>query len=63
MMQNLGPPIGGALAEHNYRWLFYMNIPLIAAVLVIVGLFMDLKTPPGTMREKLRQMDWYLGIF
>jgi len=53
-----GPPIGGALAASNYRWLFYMNLPLTAGVLVIVGLFMNLKTPPGTMREKLGRMDW-----
>jgi len=55
-----GPPIGGALAVKNYRWLFYMNLPLTAGVAAIVGLFMNLKTPPGTMREKLGRMDWYL---
>jgi predicted MFS family arabinose efflux permease len=53
-----GPPIGGALAASNYRWLFYMNLPLTAGVLAIVGLFMNLKKPPGTMREKLGRMDW-----
>ena len=25
-----GPPIGGALASSNYRWLFYLNLPLTA---------------------------------
>jgi MFS family permease len=53
-----GPPIGGALAVKNYRWLFYMNLPLTAGVAAIVGLFMNLKIPPGTMREKLGRMDW-----
>jgi len=53
-----GPLIGGVFAKKNYRWLFYMNLPLTAIVLAIVGLFMNLKTPPGTMKEKLRRMDW-----
>ncbi|KIM79120.1 hypothetical protein PILCRDRAFT_823692 [Piloderma croceum F 1598] len=53
-----GPLIGGAFAASNYRWLFYMNLPLTAIVIVIVALFMNLKTPPGTVREKLGRMDW-----
>jgi len=53
-----GPPIGGAFAKANYRWLFYMNLPLTAGVFAIVGLFMNLKTPLGTMKEKLGRMDW-----
>jgi len=54
----VGPPIGGAFAASHYRWLFYMNLPLTAMVIAIVALFMNLKTPPGTMKEKLGQMDW-----
>jgi MFS family permease len=53
-----GPLIGGAFATKNYRWLFYMNLPLTACVFAIVALFMNLKTPPGTMKEKLARMDW-----
>jgi len=55
-----GPLIGGAFAASNYRWLFYMNIPLTAIVIAIVALFMNLKTPPGTIKEKLGRMDWYI---
>jgi len=54
----VGPPLGGAFAKTNYRWLFYMNLPLTAIVIAIVGLFMNLKTPPGTIRDKLQRMDW-----
>jgi MFS family permease len=54
-----GPPIGGIMAQVNYRWLFYMNLPMAVGIIAIVGMFMDLKTPPGTMKEKLKQMDWY----
>ena len=60
--ESLGPLIGGAFAASNYRWLFYMNIPLTAIVIGIVGLFMNLKTPPGTMKEKLGRMDWYVPL-
>ena len=53
-----GPLLGGAFAKGNYRWLFYMNLPISAVVMAIVGLFMNLKTPPGTMKQKLWRMDW-----
>jgi len=53
-----GPLLGGTFAKGNYRWLFYMNLPISAVIMAIVGLFMNLKTPPGTMKEKLRRMDW-----
>ncbi|KAJ7931029.1 iron permease [Mycena leptocephala] len=55
----LGPVLGGILADHGaWRWLFYLNIftSTFAAVLVIS--FLQLKTPTGTVREKLGRMDW-----
>jgi len=54
----VGPLLGGAFAKKNYRWLFYMNLPISAVVIAIVGAFMNLKTPSGTMKEKLQRMDW-----
>lgn len=54
----IGPVIGGAWAQRNWRGLFYMNLPLTAIVFCIVGAFVNLKTPPGTMRSKLARMDW-----
>lgn len=36
-----------------------MNLPMTAGVFAIVACFMKLKTPEGTMREKLGRMDWY----
>jgi MFS family permease len=53
-----GPPIGGGLAASNWRWLFYLNLPLTGIVMIIVALFVNLKVPKGTMREKLGKMDW-----
>ena len=54
------PLIGRAFAASEYHWLFYMNLPLTAIVIGIMGLFFKLKSPPVTAKEKLGQMDWYV---
>ncbi|KAF8321090.1 MFS general substrate transporter [Clavulina sp. PMI_390] len=55
----LGPPIGGALASAGqWRWLFYLNLPLSAVAAVLVFTFLRMKTPEGSATEKLRQIDW-----
>ncbi|KAI0722370.1 Mfs1.2 [Cerioporus squamosus] len=55
----IGPVIGGALTTHGqWRWLFYLNLPLCGVALVMVTVFLKLPTPPGTLREKLGRMDW-----
>ncbi|KAL0952492.1 hypothetical protein HGRIS_006755 [Hohenbuehelia grisea] len=58
-----GPIIGGSLADRGqWRWLFYLNIPICALSGAFVFMFLRLPTPPGTMREKLRKIDW-IGNF
>ncbi|KAK2745532.1 hypothetical protein FQN57_003657 [Myotisia sp. PD_48] len=57
----LGPVLGGVLAQSNWRWIFYLNIPVCGVSLVAVLLFMRVNT--GTSQgeiSKLRQLD-YLG--
>ncbi|GAP90256.1 putative MFS general substrate transporter [Rosellinia necatrix] len=54
----LGPVIGGTLADRNWRWIFYINIPICALPLVAVILFMAVKTGDGAM--KLKDVD-FLG--
>ncbi|KAF8143101.1 iron permease [Mycena galopus ATCC 62051] len=56
-----GPAIGGALATSgNWRWLFYLNIPVCAVAALLVFLFLRLRTPGGSLRERFARID-YLG--
>ncbi|CCM04080.1 uncharacterized protein FIBRA_06239 [Fibroporia radiculosa] len=55
----IGPIIGGALAQNGqWRWLFYLNIPIAGVAAVLMALFLRVPTPPGTMMQKLAKMDW-----
>ncbi|GAA5917548.1 hypothetical protein JCM6882_001725 [Rhodosporidiobolus microsporus] len=60
----IGPPIGGALASNDaWRWLFYLNLPLTGIALLLVLLFLKVKEPQTTMKEKLEQMDYVNLLF
>lgn len=39
----LGPPVGGALAQANWRWIFWMNLPICGLSLGAMLLFMRVK--------------------
>ncbi|THG93354.1 hypothetical protein EW026_g7860 [Hermanssonia centrifuga] len=56
---SIGPLVGGALAQGgNWRWLFYLNLPVAGLASVLVLMCLKLRTPPGTLHEKLGRMDW-----
>ncbi|KAG8971241.1 hypothetical protein FRC05_011340 [Tulasnella sp. 425] len=59
----IGPPVGGAFSERNWRWLFYLNLPLTAIAMVLVWLFLHLKVPQDDLRSKMRRMDWIGNLF
>ncbi|KAI1405346.1 MFS general substrate transporter [Hypoxylon fuscum] len=40
----LGPPVGGALAQANWRWIFWMNLPVCGLALAALLFFMRVKT-------------------
>ncbi|KAL2009609.1 hypothetical protein VTN00DRAFT_5416 [Thermoascus crustaceus] len=40
----IGPPLGGAFTEHSmWRWCFWINLPLGAAVLIGLTIFLKIK--------------------
>ncbi|RDB27052.1 Efflux pump FUS6 [Hypsizygus marmoreus] len=59
----IGPAIGGALARSGaWRWLFYLNLPLVGIAIVLTVMFLHLKSPRDHVWLKLRAMDW-VGSF
>ncbi|ORX90855.1 MFS general substrate transporter [Basidiobolus meristosporus CBS 931.73] len=57
----LGPLLGGIFTDDTtWRWSFYINLPFGALTIVIVSLFLQLPTPKGSLKEKIRRID-FLG--
>src|SRR5581483_4953938 len=58
----LGPTLGGWITEEwNWRWNFYINVPIGAMALVMVSAFVHDPGYMRTRRAETRQID-YLGI-
>jgi len=54
MTMALGPVLGGWLIEHaSWRWAFFINLPLAAAVIVI-----SLWYVPESRNPQMKQLDW-----
>ncbi|KAJ7641535.1 iron permease [Roridomyces roridus] len=54
-----GPVIGGSLAERGqWRWVFYLNLPLCGLVAVLVTSFLRLKKPTTPLHEQVKRIDW-----
>ena len=56
----LGPVVGGALAEANWRWIFYLNLPICGLALAVILCCMRVQTGSHPKAPKLNQID-YLG--
>ncbi|HEX7467353.1 MAG TPA: MFS transporter [Methanobacterium sp.] len=50
----LGPILGGLLLSYGWQWLFIINIP-IAALVIVLGL----KILPQSKKESYTKFDWY----
>ena len=58
MTTALGPLLGGWLIEHaSWRWAFFLNVPLAAAVMVI-----SLRHVPESRNPQSKRLDW-VGAF
>ncbi|KAJ6584448.1 hypothetical protein B0H19DRAFT_1206342 [Mycena capillaripes] len=50
--------LGGSLAQNGqWRWIFYLNIPICALTALLVVLFLNLRAPPGSFAEKIKKID------
>ncbi len=57
----LGPTLGGWLTQtYSWRWVFYINLPIGVASLIMISLF--LYDPPYIRRGSLRVDLWGLGL-
>ncbi|KAI5865349.1 MFS general substrate transporter [Durotheca rogersii] len=59
----LGPPVGGAIAQTDWRWIFYLNIPICGVALCGTFLFMRMKKgsqSQHTGKSRLLRID-YVG--
>lgn len=56
-----GPLIGGALAQAGaWRWIFYLNLPIVAIGFAGIIAFLKLESRKRTLKQKLREID-YVG--
>ncbi|KAF9072607.1 iron permease [Rhodocollybia butyracea] len=53
----IGPPLGGVIAQSDWRWLFYLNLPLAGISFGLVSFFLQVRHPPGSFREKITRID------
>ncbi|KAK0421857.1 iron permease [Armillaria borealis] len=51
-----------SFASGAWRWLFYLNLPLTGMAFILVLFFLNVRTPPGTVKEKLNKVDWFGNV-
>lgn len=55
----LGPVVGGALATANWRWIFYMNLPICAVIIVAMAWLLRVQyTKEPSWTRALSRIDW-----
>ncbi|KAJ7201832.1 iron permease [Mycena pura] len=55
----IGPVVGGSLAQHGqWRWIFYLNLPICGVTAGLVLVFLKLRTPAGSLSDKVKKIDF-----
>ncbi|KAI5304370.1 hypothetical protein KEM56_006563 [Ascosphaera pollenicola] len=60
-----GPLMGGAFAEaghSGWRWIFWINLPMIGLGTIATICFLRIKRLPGSIYEKAQQFDWFGSV-
>jgi MFS family permease len=53
----IGPVLGGAFAQANWRWIFYINLPISGVALVTIIVYLPSRRPAST-QNALRRIDF-----
>ncbi|KAI1463988.1 putative MFS transporter [Daldinia caldariorum] len=54
-----GPLIGAGFAQDvSWRWIFWINLPIVGVGMLLVTLFLKQAQIPGHIVEKLKRFDW-----
>lgn len=53
----IAPVLGGYFSDHNWRWIFWLNIPVGAVALIMLIPTMSLPVPAMPLKVKLAKMD------
>lgn len=60
----LGPVLGGVFTTRlNWRWCFWINLPLGAVVFIVLLLFLKVPSPNTSVKAGLRAIDWTGSAF
>ena len=58
-----GPFLGGMFSEKlDWRWCFWVNVPLDLLALILTALFLRVHTPHTPIWEGLKAIDWLGSI-
>lgn len=54
----VGPVVGGALSERDWRWCFYLNLPICAVILPVMFFCLRIKHISISWKGLFAQVDW-----